>query len=113
MATMIKHYTPDVVYVCDYCVREMPGLAIVVFYPYGHCNDSAGGASHFCSDECLMAFQRNVTARYGRWKSEPIEERLRDFQEDARPYSRTRESTWPDQPKARKRYGKFQRSRTP
>ncbi len=110
---MIKHYNPDIVYVCDYCVREMPGLAIIVFYPYGHCNDSADGASHFCSDECLIAFQRKVTVRYGRWKSEPIEERVRDSQEDTRAFTRTRESTHPDQPKARKGHWKSQRSRTP
>ena len=42
-------------YVCDSCIKIMPGEAIQVYYPYSHPNDSLDGPSHFCSDQCLVS----------------------------------------------------------
>ena len=61
-----------VTYVCDHCVKEMPGLTIMVYYPYGHINDSLDGPSHLCSDKCLVEFQRKLMKKYGPWESETV-----------------------------------------
>jgi len=71
---MIKRETTTgektiVKYVCDNCVKEMPGAPVMVYYPYGHINDSLDGPSHFCSDECLVEFQKKLVKKYGAWKS--------------------------------------------
>lgn len=58
-----------VVYICDNCVKEMPGAAIRVYYPFGHINDSLDGPSHFCCDKCLVAFEDKLVKKYGPWKS--------------------------------------------
>lgn len=64
-----------VTYVCDNCVKEMPGLTIMVYYPYGHINDSLDGPSHLCSDKCLIEFNTKLMKKYGAWKSEKIEKK--------------------------------------
>lgn len=74
---MIKRSTAQgtvelITYVCDMCVKEMPGAPIMVYYPYGHLNDSIDGPSHFCSDKCVIAFEKKMTEKYGNWKSEPL-----------------------------------------
>lgn len=61
-----------VTYICDFCVKEMPGAAILVYYPYGHCNDSLDGPSHFCSDTCLIKFEQKMKTRFGDYKSTPL-----------------------------------------
>ncbi len=61
--------TTVVTYVCDNCVKAMPGAAINVYYPYGHINDSLDGPSHFCSDKCLVEFTAKLVKKYGAWKS--------------------------------------------
>ena len=61
-----------ITYVCDMCVKEMPGAPIMVYYPYGHLNDSIDGPSHFCSDKCIAEFEKKMIAKYGNWKSEPL-----------------------------------------
>jgi len=62
-----------VTYICDNCVKEMPGAPIITYYPYGHINDSLDGASHFCSDKCNIVFQDKLVKKYGPWKSEKSE----------------------------------------
>ena len=66
-------------YICDNClgknrpqdeVREMPGAPIMVYYPYGHVNDSIDGATHLCSDKCVIEFAQKLIKKYGNWKSE-------------------------------------------
>ena len=61
-------------YVCDMCVKEMPGAPIMVYYPYGHLNDSIDGPSHFCSDKCVVEFEKKMITKYGNWKSAPLPE---------------------------------------
>ena len=63
-----------VTYICDNCVKEMPGAPILMYFPYGHINDSLDGPSHFCSDKCVVAFEEKLTKKYGPWKSETITE---------------------------------------
>jgi len=90
-------------YVCDNCTKEMPGLPIICYYPYGHVNDSMDGPSHFCSDKCIIEFEQKITKKYGFWKSTPIEEKVRASNEDAKAYTRTQASTnVNDSPKARR-----------
>ena len=62
-----------VTYICDNCVKEMPGAPIIVYYPYGHINDSLDGPSHFCKDKCVVEFTDKLVKKYGPWKSEAIE----------------------------------------
>ena len=62
-----------VTYICDNCVKEMPGAPIIVYYPYGHINDSLDGPSHFCKDKCVTEFQEKLIKKYGAWKSASIE----------------------------------------
>jgi len=62
-----------VTYICDNCVKEMPGAPIIIYYPYGHINDSLDGPSHFCKDKCVNEFQEKLMKKYGPWKSEAIE----------------------------------------
>jgi len=62
-----------VTYVCDNCVKEMPGAPILVYYPYGHINDSLDGPSHFCKDKCVIEFEEKLVKKYGPWKSFNIE----------------------------------------
>ena len=59
-----------VTYICDNCVKEMPGAPIIVYYPYGHINDSLDGPSHFCKDKCVTEFQDKLMKKYGPWKSD-------------------------------------------
>lgn len=61
-----------VTYICDNCVKEMPGAPIIVYYPYGHINDSLDGPSHFCKDKCVVEFQEKLMKKYGAWKSDTI-----------------------------------------
>ncbi|KKN19580.1 hypothetical protein LCGC14_0944370 [marine sediment metagenome] len=61
--------TTVVTYICDNCVKPMPGAAINVYYPYGHINDSLDGPSHFCSDKCLVEFTAKLVKKYGPWRS--------------------------------------------
>ena len=61
--------TTVVTYICDNCVKAMPGAAINVYYPYGHINDSLDGPSHFCSDKCLVEVTAKRVKKYGPWKS--------------------------------------------
>ena len=63
-----------ITYICDLCVKEMPGAAIQVYFPYSHCNDSIDGPSHFCSDACLVKFEVKMRAKYGDWRSKPLDE---------------------------------------
>lgn len=58
-----------VTYICDNCVKEMPGSAIMVYYPYGHPCDSIDGPSHFCSDKCVIEWQKKEIKKFGEWKS--------------------------------------------
>ncbi len=58
-----------VTYICDNCVKEMPGAPIIVYYPYGHINDSLDGPSHFCKDKCVIEFEDKLMKKYGPWKS--------------------------------------------
>ncbi len=74
---MIKRDNTDgekivVTYVCDNCVREMPGAPIICYYPYGHINDSLDGPSHFCKDKCVIEFEEKLIKKYGPWKSESL-----------------------------------------
>lgn len=78
-----------VTYVCDNCVKEMPGAAIIVYYPEGHINDSDSGPSHFCSDKCLVSFQKKLTTKYGEWKSSSVKEKMRASNEDLQSYTKT------------------------
>lgn len=91
---MIKRSTDSTeiaTWVCDHCTKEMPGLPIRVYYPKEHINDSdSGGASHFCSDRCLIEFEQKLTKKYGFWKSTPVEEKVQASEEDMRAYTRTR-----------------------
>ena len=72
---MIKKVTDSktrkqvVTYVCDNCIKEMPGAAIQVYYPYGHPCDSIDGPSHFCSDSCVIKWQKKEIEKFGEWKS--------------------------------------------
>lgn len=71
---MIKRDTdqeskPVVTYICDHCLKEMPGASIWIYYPYGHICDSYDGPSHFCSDSCVVEFQEKIKKKYGNWKS--------------------------------------------
>jgi hypothetical protein len=89
-------------YVCDNCIKEAVGTIIMVYYPYGHINESTDGPSHFCSDKCLIEFQQKITKKYGYWKSTPPEP-VRSSQEDRKAYTRTKASTGTgDSPKARR-----------
>ena len=75
-------------YVCDNCVKEMPGLPVKVYFPYGHINDSIEGASHFCSDKCVIDFMQKIAKKYGFWKSEPVEEKVKNSEEDSKSYTK-------------------------
>ncbi len=83
-------------YVCDNCVKEMPGAPIIVYYPYGHINDSLDGPSHFCSDKCVVEFQEKLMKKYGSWKSAVIDSKK------VRSSDAWRKSTGKSIPKARR-----------
>lgn len=108
---MIKRETTKdskqvVTYVCDNCVKEMPGAAIIVYYPEGHINDSDSGPSHFCSDKCLVAFEKKLTTKYGEWKSSSVKEKMRASNEDLQSYTKT-------PPKARRSQASGRKKKTP
>jgi len=104
--TMIKRKVLPIeldAYVCDNCIKEMPGLPLICYYPYGHVNDSMDGPSHFCSDKCLVEFEQKITKKYGFWKSTPIVEKVRASEEGAKTSTRLETPTEPgDTPKARR-----------
>lgn len=56
-------------YVCDSCIKEMPGEPIMVYFPFTHMADSVDGPSHFCSDKCLVEFSTKLSKKFGAWKS--------------------------------------------
>lgn len=85
-----------VTYVCDNCIREMPGAPIITYYPYGHINDSLDGPSHFCKDKCVVEFQEKLMKKYGPWKSAKIVAKKKVRSSDA-----WRKSTGASAPKAR------------
>lgn len=57
-------------YVCENCVKVMPGAPIMVYYPYGHSADSIDGPSHYCSSKCMVEFETKLVKKYGNWKSD-------------------------------------------
>ena len=94
-----------VTYVCDSCVKEMPGLAIMIYFPYGHINDSLDGPSHFCSDKCVIEFENKMMKKYGAWKSETIERKIPPSKEGRTKSRSTR-------PKARRVVRRVKRKKT-
>lgn len=108
-----KNMEEAVAYICDSCVKEMPGAPIMVYFPYGHINDSVDGPSHFCSDKCLIEFQQRITKKYGSWKSTPATEKVRASEEDTRAYTRTKSSAGGDSPKARRSTKKTKKPNAP
>jgi len=85
-----------VTYVCDNCIREMPGAPILIYFPYGHINDSLDGPSHFCKDKCVTEFQEKLMKKYGAWKSAAIDSKK------VRSSDAWRKSTGKSSPKARR-----------
>ncbi len=95
-----------VTYICDNCVKEMPGLTIMVYYPYGHINDSLDGPSHLCSDKCVIEFNTKLMKKYGVWKSQAIEKKVASSVEGKAKPKVTR-------PKARRAVRRVKRKRVP
>lgn len=101
---MIKQLTPTVMYVCDNCVKDIPGAAIIVYYPYGHVCDSVDGPSHFCSDFCMTEFAQKTIKKFRNWKSTSIkqEEKVKASEEDLKPYRTKPEPKSRKAPRSRK-----------
>lgn len=97
-----------VTYICDNCVKEMPGAPILVYYPYGHISDSLDGPSHFCSDKCVIEYETKMIKKYGAWKSESAEKKkkLRSSDEWRKTQKVTRPKARRVVPKTRKRTNK-------
>jgi len=90
---MIKQLSPNTVYICDFCIKEILSNAIMVYYPHSHCNESEEGPSHFCSDDCLVKFQKKIMAKYGKWVSRAINKKdaVPPSNEDSRSFTSSSE----------------------
>lgn len=63
--------TEIVSYICDNCVKAMPGAPITKYYPDDHVN--SGEPTHFCSDKCDLAFTKKLITKYGSYVSKAPE----------------------------------------
>jgi len=59
--------------ICDNSLKEIPGSAILVYFPEDHIADTAEGPCHFASDKDLLEFVQKLGTKFGPWKSKAFD----------------------------------------